>query len=199
LTVLVLSLGGHPLELIVLPLVVIVAGLLGIRFALRRTRAGRVLWARFVYGIPLIGTLLRASRMAAFTELLAILVDHKVPLPEAVRLAGEASSEPIMAEAVDHLRHDLEQGRSLSEALKKHKAVPEVVTWMASLGEQRGALGASLHQMAELYRRQANLRATLLRTLMPPLLLIATAGVLVGIFALCVMLPMFKLLDGLSR
>ena len=60
-------------------------------------------------------------------------------------------------------------------------------------------LGASLHQLAELYRRQANLRAALARTLMPPLLLIATAGVLVGVFVLSVMLPMFKLLDGLSR
>jgi type II secretory pathway component PulF len=195
----VLALGRHPLELVVLPLVVVVGTLFATRFVLRRTPTGRLLWARFVYAIPLVGTLLRATRMAAFTELLAILVDHEVPLPEALRLAGEASSEPIMADAVHTLRQDLEQGQPLSKALKKQKAVPELISWMTGLGEQRGALGNALHQVAEMYRRQAGLRATLLHSLLPPFLLISTAGVLVVLFVLAIMMPMFKLLEGLSK
>ena len=70
---------------------------------------------------------------------------------------------------------------------------------MVGLGEQRGTLGKALHQVADVYRRQAAMRAALLRSVLPPFLIVATAGVLVALFVLSVMLPLIKLLEGLAR
>ena len=44
--------------------------------------------------LPLIGSMSRNFRAANFAELLALLIEHHVPLDEAVRLAGDASGAP---------------------------------------------------------------------------------------------------------
>ncbi len=107
LTQVLIFVGQHPLQLLVLPIVVVVVVLLGVRWALRAGANGRVLWARFIYATPMFGTLIRSARLAAFTDLLAILVDESVPLPEGLRLAAAASSDPLLAEGAERIELDL--------------------------------------------------------------------------------------------
>ena len=49
-----------------------------------------------------------------------------------------------------------------------------------------------------MYRREAEARATLLRTVLPPLLIIVLAGSLGACFIFGLMAPFIELLDGLS-
>src|SRR5262249_7571682 len=149
-----------PLGSFVLPVVGTLVALIVVRFGMQATVEGRRLWARIVYALPLFGTLVRSARLAAFTDLLAILVDNEIPLPEAFRLAGEASSDPIMATTAQQVHEDLSQGQALGEVLRGRGLVPEWVSWMTGLGEQRGSLGQALHQVAEMYRRQVEMRAS---------------------------------------
>jgi type II secretory pathway component PulF len=136
--------------------------------------------------------------MAAFSDLLSILVQHSMPLPEAFRLAGAACSDPLMAYAARLVEHDLREGRSLGEALRARRLIPELICWMAGLGERRGKLGEALHQVAEIYRRQAEVRAAMLRSVLPPFLVLGTGAILVGFFALSMFLPLIELLTALS-
>ncbi len=199
LTLAVLALGRQPLELIVLPFLVVICGIILLRWIMGSTEAGRFAWAQALYTVPLVGTLIRSARLAAFTELLAILVDHDIPLPEAFRLAGTASADPVMAAAARQVTAGLSDGHSLHMVLRGQGLVPEWVAWMAGLGEKRGSLGTTLHHIADMYRRQAEMRATVLRSVLPPILIILTAGVFVSCFAFAMMLPMIKLLEGLSK
>lgn len=199
LTELVIQFGRHPLAYFVMPIAVVVGGFFALRFVLGSTERGRQLWARLLYGIPVVGTLIRSARLAAFTDLLAILVDHDTPLPEAFRLAGAASSDPITTAATKQIHFDLTQGIPLGQALRSGGLVPEWVSWMAGLGERRGALGQTLHQVSDMYRRQVEMRAALLQSLLPPFLVIGTAGLAIGMFLVAMFLPLVKLLEGLSK
>jgi type II secretory pathway component PulF len=198
LTQAVIWVAGHAL-FFVLPILVIGGGLLFYWFGSRFSVRGRLVWARFVYMIPIVGTMVRATRLASFTELLGIMVDRSVPLPEAFSLAGRASSDPIMAIAAGQVEEDLQSGISLSMALRNRHLVPELVAWMMGSGEQRGRLGESLHQLSNLYRQQAEMRVAFLRYVFPPFMIIMTAGIFVGIFVMAMMLPMLKLLENLSK
>jgi general secretion pathway protein F len=193
-----LSVGNHPVEFGLLPPLAIVLGLLLARLSLIGSAGGRRAWARFVYAVPIIGTLIRSSRLAAFTDLLAILLEHAVPLPEAFRLAGQASSDPLMAEAAREVEADLKGGMPLGESLRTRRLVPPLVAWMTAMGERRGRLADSLHHAAEVYRRQAEMRAILLRSVLPPFMIIGTAAILVGFFVLALFLPLVKLISELS-
>lgn len=194
-----LSIGRHPFLTIVLPIGLVVGGVLLTRFILQRTEPGRRLWARLLYSLPIIGTLFRAARMAAFADLLAVLVEFQLPLPEAFRLAGEASSDPLMAQEALSIEQHLSAGHPLGEVLRGRGLLPEWVAWMAQAGESRGALPATLQQIAALYRRQVEARAALLRTIFPAFIIIVTAGLLTGAFTMSVMLPLIKLIEGLSK
>jgi type II secretory pathway component PulF len=194
-----LAVGQHPGRYLGWPLAILCGGILLLRFGLRRTARGRRLWARLVYGVPVAGTLIRSARLAAFTDLLALLVDQQIPLPEALRLAGDASADPVMADAARAVHDELVQGRPLGEAMRGRGLVPEWIAWMAGLGEQRGQLGQSLHHIAATYRRQVELRAALLRSVLPPFVVIVLAGT-IATFMICVLvLPMLRLLEGLSK
>ena len=59
-------------------------------------------------------------------------------------------------------------------------------------------LGEALHQIAEMYRRQAEGRAALLRAILPPLLVLLLAGTFGLLFIFGLMAPMYNLLDLLS-
>src|SRR5262249_44442748 len=160
---------------------------------------GRLSWARVVNRSPVAGTLIRAARLSSFADLLGILVDHETPLPEAFRLAGLASSDPVTAAAAADINERLSQGLPLAEALRGRGLVPEWVSWLVGVGERRGSLGPSLHQVAETYRRQVEMRAALLRSVFPGFLMILVGVVVVGFFVFTMMMPMMKLLEGLSK
>jgi type II secretory pathway component PulF len=193
-----IEIGDHPLPFYVLPPLGIALALLMAKISLRATEGGRRAWTRFVYALPLIGTLVRSARLAAFADLLGLLVDHGMPLPEAFRMAGDASSDPLMALAARHVEQDLRDGQSLGEALRSRRLVPELIAWMTGLGERRGNLGETLHQTASVYRRQVEMRAQTLRSVLPPFLIIATAAALAGFFVLAMFMPMIKLITELS-
>jgi type II secretory pathway component PulF len=194
----ILSFGRHPLPALIVPLA-LVGGFLLIWMLLRLTERGRRAWTRILYSVPIVGTLIRSARLAAFAELLAVLVEYELPLPEAFRLAGGASSDPLMAMQAGVIHGRLSQGMPLALALRGMGLLPEWVSWMAGAGEQRGALGTALRQIANLYRRQVDARASVLRSILPAFVIIGTAGVLTAVFALSVMLPMISLLEGLSK
>jgi type II secretory pathway component PulF len=177
---------------------VLVVVMFFVRLYLKHTERGRRAWARFVYAVPIIGTLIRSSRLAAFTDLLGILVDHGLPLPEAFGLAGAACSDPIMSAAAKDVQADLIMGMPLAEAYRNRKLVPELIAWMTAMGEQHGSLGPTLHHVAELYRRQTEMRANLLRSVLPPMIILFTAAIILILFVLGVALPLLRLFDGLS-
>ncbi len=197
-TQVLLFVGTHPFAFFVVPPVTLLITFLATRFWLRRNAAGRMIWARFVNAIPVVGTLIRSARLAAFTDLLGILVDQSVPLPDALKLATEASTDTLIAEGGKHVVLELRQGVPLGTSLHRQHLVPELVVFMIGFGERQGTLGAALKQLAQMYRRQADVRAAFLRTILPPFLIILLAGSLVGMFVFGVMGPMFALLEALG-
>lgn len=198
-TQLVLLVGRYPLPLLVAPGVVLFAGPILVRWLMRITPAGRRVWARMIYFVPLVGALVRAARLAAFTDLLGMLVEYEVPLPTAFRLAGAASSDPLVAERAVEVEARLIHGVPLAEAFRGQGLVPEWVAWLAAAGERRGGLAQTLREVAAVYRRHVDARAAVLRSVLPPFVVVVTAGLLTGVFVLSVMYPMIKLLEALSK
>ena len=195
----VLFFGRYPVEAVVLPAagLAVVAALSWM--AVRFTAKGKRVFARLIYFVPLVGTVIRAARLAAFCDLLGMLIEYELPLPMAVRLAGAASSDPIMAARAVEIEERLKQGLPLADAFRGQGLVPEWVAWLASSGEQRGDLAAALTSIGTIYRRQVESRSIILRTVLPPFVVIITAGLLVGFFAIALFLPLIKLMEGLSK
>jgi type II secretory pathway component PulF len=197
-TELVLTVGRNIELFVLLPTFVVVVGIIVV-WATWNTPWGRRLWTHAIYLIPVVGTLIRSARLAAFTDLLGMLVEYGMPLPAAFRLAGAASSDPDMAQQAYEIEDRLGHGLPLAEAFRGRGLIPEWIAWLAAAGERQSALGPALREIAAIYRKRVQTRTTILRTVFPPLIVITIAGVLVVVFAGALFLPMIKLLEGLSN
>jgi general secretion pathway protein F len=113
---------------------------------LRRGLAGR---------LPLIGRVWRATSLAEYCHLLALLLESHLPLPEALRLTGEGVQDSDVDASCRQMANQVESGRSLSQAMEKvwlfpvglprlvrwaenHESLPEVLHMAGSMFESRG-------------------------------------------------------------
>ena len=84
---------------------------------------------------------------------------------------------------------------SFGEALQRRRFVPQLVIWIIAFGERQGTLGPALLQLAQTYRRQAELRASLLRTVLPPLLILVMALTFATVFIFGLMAPLWDVMN----
>lgn len=194
----VLWVSRHWVWIFVVPPVSIVTFLLVWRTILMRSDAGRARWAGFVYGIPILGSLIQRARLAAFVDLLSLLVRRAVPLPEAFALAGEAAADPVMQIGSRLVIEDLKHGQALGESLAARQLMPRSAAWMIAVAERRGTLADTLANLAQMYRTSVQLRTRLIGTILPPALVLIVGVVVAVFFVFGVSAPMLSLLEGLS-
>jgi type IV pilus assembly protein PilC len=93
-----------------------------------------------------------------------------------------------VAGAVDEIR----EGTTLAAALDRPKVFPKLAVEMLSVGEETGSLEPMLHDVAEFYEADLDLRLTQLTTWIEPVLLLIM-GIIVGGIVVVMYLPVFQM------
>ena len=149
--------------------------------------------------VPVVGSMIRDFRAANFADLLSLLVEHRVPLDEGVRLAGEASGdrrfrESALAFSVAIRRED---GADETPATSLG-AFPPLLSWMLTAGRRQGDLAPALRHLALAYRRKAQGRAEGLRVALPTVVMLSIGVGAVLLYALLLFIPLTTLWDELA-
>ncbi len=166
----------------------------------RRGFGARGTWASFLLrAFPWLGSMIQGYEAAGFADLLALLIEHQVPYPEALRLAGEASGDPAFARSGQALADSLTQGQAPAEALQGRSAFPPLLRWLLSTAPRQPDLVVALRQMATRYRGEARHQADKIRVLLPTLLLFGIGGTATMLYALALFIPLTSLWTSLSR
>jgi len=124
---------------------------------------------------PLVGTIFHHLALADASYTLSILVKHRLPLPRALRITADRTSDAAMAETCRQLATNVERGGRFSDAVSAHSFVPAFAKSLLAQGESEQALSESLQTVAELSRSSAEQRERLLRSTLPPLTLLVIA------------------------
>lgn len=165
-------------------------------------RAGRV-----AHGIELnpllafgaVGTLARlqrASRLASLSDLLAILINNSVPLPEAVRTASSAVGSPSLTRGGQEFAAQLASGQTIREA---PSGFPATLAWTITGATSQGQLVKSLRRAAEVYRDEAARRSQWLMLYVPLFATIGVCGSLVAVYAAFTLGPWIALMMRISQ
>ncbi len=172
-------------------LLVLVAGLLGLRQALR-AEALRRRWDAAFLRLPVLGKLARGYNAARFANTLAMLAAAGVPILRALQAAADTLHNQAM-------RHDalealvlVREGAPLASALGREKRFPALLPMFARLGEQTGQLPAMLQRAATQLGADVQRRAMQLATILEPLLILAM-GLMVLLIVLAVLQPIIQL------
>ncbi len=150
--------------------------------------------------VPWLRGILADWRASNFAGWLALLIEHGVPLDEAVELAADAAGDPKLAASGRAIAEAVRRGETAGASLKAGaEGLPPLLCWMVLSGESRGTLAPALRHAAETYRLRALHRAETLRTTLPTLLLLGIGGLSALLYALALFGPWTQLLDTLAR
>ncbi|HEV2969003.1 MAG TPA: type II secretion system F family protein [Pirellulales bacterium] len=162
---------------------------LGFMLGLRRRR-------RLLNCIPLFGVLGRFSGLAEMACLVRILLTNEVPLPEALRLAADGIGDADLAAGCRQLAERVESGTLLAGAIDGLRQLSPTLRPIFAWGEGQSALPEAMDAVAQVATRRVRLRADLLKTIIPP-----TVVLLVAIFILMILnlfMPMVSLISSLT-
>jgi len=172
----------------------------GVAWALARwgaTPAGRARIDAALLRAPLAGPVVVKTAIARFARTLATLLAGGLPLDPALGIAGAATGNRRLADAVAAAREAVRRGEPLAPALRATGVFPPLVVHLAAVGERAGALGALLERAAIAYEGEVEAALGAAIALVEPLLVLAMGGVVLALVA-AVLLPLFDL-NGLVR
>ncbi|WP_169974848.1 type II secretion system F family protein [Tautonia rosea] len=152
---------------------------------------------RIANGIPLFGRIWRNAAMSEFSGLLAILLEGRLTMPEALLLAARGVCDPDLMSACLGASHEVEQGRSLLDAARQYRLFPTGFDRLLTWAETHQVLPDALRLASDIYLARARSQTTLLGVFLSA----AVVGfVLIGVIliVLGLYLPSLKLLSALT-
>jgi general secretion pathway protein F len=137
------------------PLVILAAG-----FVWWMTTAGASLLdfsgpARPLRLLPGIGRIAAYFQFANFSELLALLVEHEVPLSEALLLSADATLDVAGRETARELALQVERGSTPALPSRALASLPPFLAWVLGGAGRGQGLARLLRHAATIYRRRA--------------------------------------------
>lgn len=163
-----------------------------------QSEEGRARWHLFLLRFFITGDLIRKRNVAQSIEIMSLLLDGGVAIHEAIAIAAEAAPNIHYRRFLMELKQSVERGESLESKLKEVPFLfPETITAMIAVGETSGQLTLIAQKLARHYEEEIEYSLARMTTLLEPLVMLFT-GLLVGLFALAILGPIFSLSSLMS-
>jgi len=196
LTRFVIALSGLVERFALIGIVLIVIGVIGLRYYYR-TAAGRHVIDTILLKLPVLGQVLRKIGVARFTRTLATLMTSGVPILEGLEVTAKTSGNAILEDTIYMLRRKIEEGGNMADPMIQSGFFPPMVSQMVSVGESTGELDTMLVKVADYYEEEVDVVVANLLTLLEPIMMVFL-GVVVGGIVIAMYMPLFKLIKVLS-
>ncbi|MGI8905649.1 MAG: type II secretion system F family protein [Candidatus Sumerlaeaceae bacterium] len=170
------------------------AVILLIMYALRQPR-GREVWDRTKLYIPGVGGLSRKINVARFSRTLGNLTAAGIPLIDAIGIAADTADNAVVTPTLYRVRSAVERGEKMDTPMRSEPIFDDVVIDMVMVGDEAGALDATLLKIADTYDVEVDSSLRRMTAILEPILII-TLGLTVAFIALAVFLPYFKLISS---
>ena len=175
--------------LVLLMLIALVIG--GIAFVRSGRGSAIVLWVAL--RLPVIGELVRETYTARAARTLSSLLSSGVPVLDALSITKEVVHADAFAKVVAEAEEHVKKGELLSASFATHtKLYPILMSDMLAVGEETGKVAEMLKQIAEFYEQDVAEKTKDLSTIIEPVLMLLI-GVVVGIFAVSMIAPIYQL------
>lgn len=157
----------------------------------------RAMWSRGVSFIPGIGQMVHSFGVARFCQVLATLREGQIPLPESLKLAGEASGNAAIDRAGERMADHVAHGLSLVEAAEDEPAIPRELLPIFRCHDRGPAFSEALQAAGEMFISRSNTSVGLVTLVIEPVVILITALV-VGTTVIALFMPLLRLMNELS-
>ena len=137
---------------------------------------------------------------ANFSELLGLLLEHRVPYPGRDRARRRVDRRRAADPRCRELAEAVARGESAAAALRtidRGTFLP-MMRWVLATGQEQGSLVAALHNLADVYRKRAQYQADKLSVFLPTILMIGIGASATLFYALALFVPLTNMLRELT-
>ncbi|HLO97808.1 MAG TPA: type II secretion system F family protein, partial [Fimbriimonas sp.] len=156
----------------------------------------RNLTARLLDKTPMLGSLLRKLAIARALQSIATLTSSNVPLLTAIeqgaKVAGNITVERVLLDA----RDQIEQGSSMSDALKTSNVFPRQIVQMIAIGEKSGRLSQLLDTVCGSMETEIDGRLKALVSIIEPMMIVSM-GLIVGSITMSIIGPIYSVIENI--
>ncbi len=142
--------------------------------------------------IRLLRPRVKPKDITVFTRQFATMINAGLPLVKCLSILSEQTESPVLTEVIADVQHEVEMGRSLSDALAKHPEVfKDLYTSMVRAGEIGGVLDDVLLRIAATLENEDEIRRRIKSAMTYPTAMFAISILLLFIMLIFVV-PTFE-------
>jgi type II secretory pathway component PulF len=136
-------------------------------------------------------------RMAFFMRYMSMLLGAGINTLRGMELAIQSMNNLVLREVMSGCHSEITAGSMLSDAFRKRKIIPRMVTRMISVGEESGNVSKQMEYVADQYEEDLSRRISWALTIMEPVLIFILAGLALALI-MGILLPIYDLVTELS-
>jgi len=170
-----------------------VGALIFIFYVIISTPSGKRSWHKFHLVVPIFGKFIANIYYEKLLNNMSTLLSSGVSIINVLTVMEESfEGNLIIKEAITAAKNDVAMGKSLSEAFRRTKAFPGLMTEMMLMGEESGRLPSIMETLSLFYQEQVNQFLARFSAMIDPILICSIGGV-IAIIVLSIFLPIFKM------
>ncbi|MFD0671629.1 type II secretion system F family protein [Cohnella sp. GCM10027633] len=162
-----------------------------------KTKNGRYRLDLWKLKLPVFGQLWHKQAIARFARTFSSLFAAAIPMMQAMAIVSNVVGNAAIAKLISESREGIRGGNPMAEPFSRSWLFPPMVVQMMAIGERTGALDTMLEKVADFYEADVDAMADRMKSLLEPLMILAIAGV-VGFIVLAILMPTFKLMEGVQ-
>ncbi|MDI6872821.1 type II secretion system F family protein [Candidatus Solincola sp.] len=134
----------------------------------------------------------KSKDITVFTRQFATMINAGLPLVKCLSILSEQTESPVLTEVISDVQHEVEMGRSLSDALSKHPNIfKDLYTSMVKAGEIGGVLDDVLLRIANTLESEDEIRRRIKSAMTYPAAMFAISILLLFVMLIFVV-PIFE-------
>lgn len=161
------------------------------------TNFGKHVFGRLLIKLPMFGKMNVKNASAMFARTLSTLVSSGMSLSESLTITARSMSNVLFKDALEEAKLEVEQGVSLSKAVKECELFPPMVCHMLSIGEETGNIEDMLTKVAEYYEEEVEIQTQSLSAAMEPMIIVVMGGI-VAFLVLAMYMPMIDMYSSMD-
>ncbi|WP_282177259.1 type II secretion system F family protein [Vibrio nereis] len=175
-------------------LIALIAMVVSLKLARKKSFRARLISSRFGLRVPIIGGIISKASIAKFSRTLATSFSAGIPILTSLKASAKTANNIHFQTAIDSVYDDTAAGMPMYIAMRNAHTFPEMVLQMVMIGEESGRLDDMLNKIATIYEFEIDNTVDNLGKILEPLIIIFL-GVVVGGLVFAMYLPIFNLMS----
>lgn len=162
-----------------------------------RTRQFKELFGRLILKFPIFGPLVKKVNTARFCRSLFYLITAGVSIIRSLEITSSVLGNSVYRKAIHEASSEIQIGKPLNKILAAYPHIFQpLVIQMISVGEETGKVASMLLRLALFFEEDISTTTKNLSTIIEPLLMVII-GVIVAVFILSMLQPIYSSLGNL--